>query len=137
MKWNNKEHILFDINLHIHTVFYSVVNMLRFVKQKLEIPVRNSYNHIFLDGDSGCAQKRHSDLLPNNARCIIAGPLGCGKTNVLISLIVGENGLSFENIYIYCKTLDQDKYKYLSEIVRGVKGVGFYTFSSSQDHCTS
>lgn len=107
--------------------------MLRFVKQKLAIPVQNSDNHISRNGDGSCALKRHSDLLPNNMRCIIAGPSGCGKTNVLISLIVSENGLTFENIYIYCKTLEQEKYKYLREVLHGIKDIGFYTFSSSQD----
>lgn len=103
--------------------------MLRFVKQKLEIPVANSDSHARTECDT--LLRRHSDLLPNNVRCIIAGPSGCGKTNVLISLIIAKNGLKFENIYIYCKTLDQEKYKYLHEIVSGVKGIGFYTFSSS------
>lgn len=105
--------------------------MLRFVKQKLEIPVQDSDNHTRADCHSNVL-KRHSDPLPNNVRCIIAGPSGCGKTNVLISLIIAENGLKFENIYIYCKTLDQEKYKYLYEIVRGIKGLGFYSFDSSE-----
>lgn len=103
---------------------------MQFVKQSIEIPVRNN-------DDKTCASenqpKRHSDLFPNNVRCIIAGPSGCGKTNVLLSLILNENGLKFENLYLYCKTLDQEKYKYLSEVVRPINGVGFYTFTSSQN----
>lgn len=103
---------------------------MRFVKQTLEIPVRNNDNHTCADGST---PKRHSELLPNNVRCIIAGPSGCGKTNVLLSLIESENGLKFENVYIYCKTLDQDKYKYLAEILSAIKDIGFYAFSSSQN----
>lgn len=107
---------------------------MRFVKQTIEIPVRNSDDHTCGDGgNSGNKPKRHSNLLPNNVRCIIAGPSGCGKTNVLLSLIESENGLKFENIYIYCKTLDQDKYKYLGEMLRPIKGIGFHTFSSSEN----
>lgn len=56
-----------------------------------------------------------------------------GKTNVLLSLIESENGLKFENLYLYCKTLDQDKYKYLSEVLRSIDGIGFYTFTSSEN----
>lgn len=76
--------------------------------------------------------KRHSVLLPNSIRCIIAGPSNCGKTNLLISLIESDNGLSFENIYIYAKTLDQDKYRYLDKLLQSVNGVGFHKFSSSE-----
>lgn len=52
-----------------------------------------------------------------------------GKTNVLLSLIADKNGLEFENIYLYCKTLDQDKYKYLAEVLKPIKDLGFYTFT--------
>lgn len=103
---------------------------MRFVEQKLKIPIRN--NDISTS-TSDNAPKRHSELLPNNVRCIISGPSACGKTNVLLSLIESENGLKFENLYLYCKTLDQDKYKYLQEILRPIKDVGFYKFSSSEN----
>lgn len=36
-------------------------------------------------------------------------------------------------IYIYCKTLDQDKYQYLCEMLRSIKEIGCYTFSGSQN----
>lgn len=110
--------------------FDSVIDKMRFVKQSLAISVCNNDSKICT---SGAMSKRHSDLLPNNVRCIIAGPSGCGKTNVLLSLIESENGLKFENIYIYCKTLDQDKYKYLDKVLSTIKDIGFYTFSSSEN----
>lgn len=81
---------------------------------------------------SNCSKpRRHSTLLPSSIRCIIAGPSNCGKTNLLISLIESENGLSFENIYVYSKTLEQDKYKYLEHLLKPMKNIGFYKFSSS------
>lgn len=101
---------------------------MRFVKQTLEIPVQNNDNQTCVNEST---TTRHSELLPNNVRCIIAGPSGCGKTNVLLSLIESENGLKFENLYIYCKTLDQDKYKYLAKVLSSIKDIGFHTFSSS------
>lgn len=101
---------------------------MRFIKQNIEIPVRNSDERTYA-GDKDIV-KRHSDLLPNNVRCIVSGPSGCGKTNILLSLIESKNGIQFENIYIYCKTLDQDKYKYLSEMLKPIKKVGFYAFNS-------
>lgn len=44
---------------------------------------------------------KHSALLPNTIRCIICGPSNCGKTNVMLSLLLHKNGLKFKNIYIY------------------------------------
>lgn len=102
--------------------------MMRFTKQSISIPVRN------VDESTTTGKpkiKRHSDLLPNSIRCIIAGPSNCGKTNVLITLIESEHGLKFENVYIYCKTLEQDKYEYLKKILEPIQGIGFYPFSSS------
>lgn len=83
---------------------------MRFIKHAAEISVRN-----IDEGASGHQPngRRHSELLPNNLRCITAEPNGCGTTNLLISLIESENGVKFENLYIYSKSLEQDKYRYL------------------------
>lgn len=102
---------------------------MQFVKQALDIPVRNMDELIA----SKKLKRKHSDLLPNSIRCIIAGPSNCGKTNLLVSLIESENGLKFENIYIYSKTLEQEKYNYLKEVLSTINGIGFYTFSTSDD----
>lgn len=100
---------------------------MQFVKQAISIPVRN----IDLSTEKYSQLRKHSDLLPNSIRCIIAGPSNCGKTNLLISMIESEHGLRFENIYIYSKTLEQDKYKYLSQMLKPIKGINFFSFSSS------
>lgn len=102
---------------------------MNFVQQAISIPVRNV--------DSSTLAKesksfRHSKLLPNSIRCIIAGPSNCGKTNLLISLIESEHGLKFENIYIYSKTLTQDKYTYLKKVLTPIKEIGFHTFTASE-----
>lgn len=101
---------------------------MRFAKQQIDIPVGNIDERT---ARNSLKKKRHSELLPNNLRCIIAGPSGCGKTNMLISLIESEHGLKFENIYLYSKTLDQEKYKYLCEMLRPIKEIGCYTFTAS------
>ena len=38
-------------------------------------------------------------------RAVICGPSGYGKTNVLLSLLESPNGLRFENVYVYSKSL--------------------------------
>lgn len=102
---------------------------MRFVKQAITIPVLN------LDECTSTSSnkkiRKHSALLPDSIRCIIAGPSNCGKTNLLISLIESEHGLKFENIYIYSKTLEQEKYEYLKKILKPIAGIGYHTFSSS------
>lgn len=103
--------------------------MMRFIKQPINIPVRNVDEST--SSVEGAKHRKHSDLLPNSIRCIIAGPSNCGKTNLLISLIESKHGLRFENIYIYSKTLDQVKYKYLRSILKSINGIGLYEFSAS------
>lgn len=112
----------------------SLVIRMRFVKQSIDIPVGNLDE--ISSGNSALKVKRHSELLPNNVRCIIAGSSGTGKTNLLISLIESEHGLKFENLYLYSQTLDQDKYKYLCKILRSIGGIGCYTFNATQDIIT-
>lgn len=104
---------------------------MRFVKQAIDIPVHN-VDATADSSDKGASQTpKHSPLLPNTLRCIIAGPSNCGKTNLLISLIESEHGLKFENVYIYSKTLSQHKYRYLEKLLKPLDRIGFHPFSSS------
>lgn len=108
--------------------FTSVEFKMQFVKQSITLPVKN------IDSANKKKSKRkHSKLLPNSIRCIICGPSNCGKTNVLISLIENSNGLRFENDYIYSKSLEQEKYKYLESILKPIKGLGYHTFNTSDE----
>lgn len=102
---------------------------MHFIKQPTSLPVRN----FDLCSNREKNIKRHGELLPSSIRCIIYGPSNCGKTNVLMSLIEDPNGLRFENVYIYSKSLDQEKYKYLEKILTSIDGVGFYKYSTSDD----
>lgn len=77
--------------------------------------------------------KRHGELLPNNIRAIICGPSNCGKTNVLLTLITHRNALRFENIYIYSKSLNQPKYKFLEKIIKHLNGIGYFTFNDNEE----
>lgn len=101
---------------------------MRLVKQETNINVRN------LDFTQNNPNKiRHSLLLPNSIRALIVGPSNCGKTNVLLSLIESPNGLKFENIYLYSKSLYQPKYEYLKKLISSIKGMGYYTFTDNTD----
>jgi hypothetical protein len=72
-------------------------------------------------------------LLPQSIRAIISGPSGSGKTNLMLSLIFNENGLRFENIYIFSKSLYQPKYDFLKEICNNLPEIGLYCYSQNED----
>lgn len=105
---------------------------MRFVKQPAAIRIRKG---VLFDGDpeNGNYYRRHGELLPNTIRGIICGPSNCGKTNLVINLIESSNGLRFENVYVYSKSLQQLKYQYLECILSPVEGVGYFTFSNNSD----
>jgi len=47
----------------------------------------------------------------------------------MLSLIESFNGLKFENVYIFSKSLYQRKYEYLEKLIKPIKGMGYHTFS--------
>lgn len=76
---------------------------------------------------------KHSALLPNSIRCIVCGPSNCGKTNVMITLLLHENGLKFRNLYLYTKTPFQSKYCFLKEVFQKVPDINYYVFSDNSE----
>lgn len=76
---------------------------------------------------------KHGKLLPNTIRCLMCGPSNCGKTNLLIGLLIHDNGLKFMNIYVYSKTLYQPKYIFLENVLKLVPDVKFSKFKEN-DH---
>ena len=103
---------------------------MKIINQKQKIKIGS------FDIKGGNSRSKHSKLLPNSIRCIISGPSSCGKTAVLLSLITDPNGLRFENIYIYSKSLYQAKYQFLEKVLQNVKGVGYYKYSENEDVIT-
>lgn len=77
--------------------------------------------------------RKHGELFPNSCRFIFAGPSGCGKSNALLSLIFNLNGLHFENVYIFSKSLYQPKYQILEHILSNVSGVGYFPFKENAE----
>lgn len=99
------------------------------LKQQNTLPIKNISENL-LDRPQQC---RHGPLLPSSIRCIITGPSNCGKTNVIISLLESANGLRFENIYLYSKSLFQAKYEYLKNLLAPIKGITFNTYNNGNN----
>lgn len=77
--------------------------------------------------------RKHGNMLPTTIRGIICGPSNCGKTNVLISLIESPHGVHFENVYVYSKSLQQPKYRYLEKLLLSIDEIRYFTFSNNSD----
>lgn len=97
---------------------------MRVLKQPVSLPVEN-LDVLTSDGNT----HKHGTLFPNTLRAIICGPSGAGKTNLLLSLLFDVNGLWFENIYVYSKSLYQPKYRLLEDVIKKVKGVGYFPYT--------
>ena len=58
-----------------------------FQEQSFRLPVANIDA---LVGEKIDQPKRHGPLLPNSIRAVLCGPSACGKTNVLLSLLIKD-----------------------------------------------
>lgn len=101
---------------------------MKLIKQPLTLEVSDIVPHYH-----GSGYFKHSALFPNTIRCIVCGPSNCGKTNVIISLLLHDNGLKFKNIYLYSKTTFQDKYRFLNEVLSHIPEVTFFIFNNNED----
>lgn len=101
---------------------------IKIVKQRTRIPINN------VDAEPNQNDEnyhKHGILLPNSIRALVCGTSGSGKTNVIINLLESPNGLYFENVYVYAKSLFQPKYVYLKKLLSSISGMGCYMFSSN------
>lgn len=103
---------------------------MKIVKQSKKMPIVN-LDDIIANNDKK-VKKRHGDLLPNTIRCIICGPSSCGKTNLLLNLLFSPEGLFFENVYVFSKSLYQDKYKFLACVLNNIKGIKYFAYVENE-----
>ena len=55
----------------------------------------------------------HAEIFPKNIFCVIAGATGCGKTNLMMNLLLEKQKIDYWDVYIY--TIHQPAYVYLRE----------------------
>jgi len=60
-------------------------------------------------------RRLHSAIFPRNVFCVIAGSTGCGKTNLMMNLLMKEQTLNYADVYVYSSTLYQPSYEHLKE----------------------
>jgi F0F1-type ATP synthase alpha subunit len=54
--------------------------------------------------------RQHNDLMPTNFRGLIIGKSNCGKTSLLIKMLLANDWLDFNKLYIVGNSLFQPKY---------------------------
>lgn len=107
--------------------YYSIPTTCRMKiqKQNYSLPV---VNHDITIGNNQF--KKHGILFDGESkRALVIGPSNCGKTNTILSLIQHPNGLRFENLYIYSKSLYQPKYEYLRLLMKPIREIGYFEFT--------
>jgi hypothetical protein len=103
-----------------------------------KLPVLN-FDHVINvcnkedDGEQKKKKKRHGPLLPNNIRCLIVGPSNCGKTNTVFNLLFSPNGVRFCNVYVFSKSLYQEKYKFLENILSSIPSINYFPFTDNDE----
>lgn len=102
---------------------------MKFIKQHNRLAISNM-DHIVAKRK---VKLKHGPLLPNDIRCLTVGPSNCGKTNSMLTLLFNLNGLKFENIYIYSKSLNQPKYVYLKKLISMIPEIHLYMYSNNCD----
>lgn len=55
------------------------------------------------------------NFFPKPIRALLVGGSGCGKTNVLMNLIYDKDGLTFKNLYVFSRSIEQPAYNQLRE----------------------
>ena len=105
---------------------------MRLIKQNIKLPIVEVKFGGSYGGDDDDNFRRHGKLMPRNIRAIFCGPSNTGKTTALLSLIYNTEGVKFNNLYIFSKTLYQRKYKELAAVMRSLPEIGYYTFSDCE-----
>jgi hypothetical protein len=111
------------------------------IEQITKLPIdkavfENASSSSGLTGSSMSSQnhrKIHGILFPDSIRGLVVGKSGCGKTNLIITLLNHKNGLKFDNVYLISKSLYQTKYDKLRKIFKLIPRVGLHCYSNCEE----
>ena len=70
-------------------------------------------NKLYWKVDTNMCQKNHFCLPSPSMRAVIIGESGCGKTTLLLNLLLQEKWLDYNNLIICGKSLHQPEYRLL------------------------
>ena len=61
----------------------------------------------------GCSKRDNNPLLPSNTRGLIIDKSNCGKTTLLLNLLLQPHWLDYNHLYVFGKSLHQQEYQIL------------------------
>ena len=64
---------------------------------------------------SQVVKRTNNPLLPDNIRGLIIGKGNCGKTTLLLNLLLQPNWLDFNHLYLFANTLHQQEYQVMKK----------------------
>ena len=57
--------------------------------------------------------KKHSDVFPESFRCLVIGQSGSGKTALLNRMLLQEDMLDYNKLFVFGRSLHQPEYQIL------------------------
>ena len=63
-------------------------------------------------------KRNNSPLLPSNVRGLLIGKSNCGKTTLLLNMLLQSNWLDYDHLYVFGNTLHQQEYQILKKRIR-------------------
>ena len=71
---------------------------------------------VYMWNGDGLKNTRHNNpLLPKNIRGLIVGKSNCGKTTLLLNLLLQPDWLDYNHLYVFGKSLHQQEYQILKK----------------------
>ena len=70
-------------------------------------------SNIFSWKNQTAKKRKNNPLLPSNVRGLIIGKGNCGKTTLLMNLLLQSDWLDYDHLYVFGKTLHQIEYQIL------------------------
>ena len=61
------------------------------------------------------SKRINNPFLPRSIRGIIVGKSGCGKTTLLLNLLLRPGWLNYDNLFVFGKSLFQPEYQILKK----------------------
>ena len=69
---------------------------------------------------SAGSSRDNNPLLPRNIRGIIVGKSNCGKTTLLLNLLLQPKWLDYNHLYVFGKSLHQKEFRFLKKVMKKV-----------------
>ena len=66
---------------------------------------------------------KHAEIFPKKIFCVIAGATGCGKTNLMVNLLLQEQKINYSDVYIYSPTIHQPAYVYMKDTFESMEKI--------------